>query len=101
MQLFSSDVCMTINLSKIACLIVSRGKITETTGVNIEALGLVSGFDAFDGYQYLGTLQDLLISHQIVKSKVISEYRSRLRSVCHYCNKLLRYTSVEVLYWYY
>ena len=100
-QLFSSDVCMTVNLSKSACLIVSRGKITKTTGVSIEALGLVSGFDVSDGYQYLNWYFTRLISHQIVKSKVISEYRSRLRSVCHYCNKLLRYTSVEVLCWYY
>ena len=75
-QLFSSDAC--INLSKSACLIVSRGKITETTGVNIKAFGLVSDVD---GYKYLDIVQDLLISHQIVKDNVISEYRSRLRSV--------------------
>jgi len=81
MQLFSSDVGMTINLSKSARLVVSRGKIIETTGVNIEALVLVSDVDVSKGYKYLGVLQDLLISHQTVKDNLIREYCSRLRSV--------------------
>ena len=46
-QLFSSDVYMAANLSKIVQLIVSRSKIIETTSVNTKALGLV-----FDGYKY-------------------------------------------------
>ena len=49
--------------------------------MNIEALSLVSDVDVSDGYKYLGILQDLLISHQIVKDNVISEYRSRLQYV--------------------
>ena len=49
--------------------------------MNIEALSLVSDVDVSDGYKYLGILQDLLLSHQIVKDNVISEYRSRLQSV--------------------
>ena len=51
------------------------------TGMNIEALGLVSDVDVSKGYKYLGVLQDLLISHQTVKDNLIREYRSRLRSV--------------------
>ena len=58
-QLFSSDVCMTISRIKSPRLIVSRGKITDTTGVSIEALGLVSDIDVSDSYKHLGILQDL------------------------------------------
>jgi len=79
--------------------------------VNIETLGLVSDVNVSDGYKYLGILQDLLISHQIVKDNVISEYRSRLRSVLSshlnghnkiiainsYAIQVLRYTLLVLL----
>jgi len=40
-HLFSVDIGMTINLNKSARLIVSRGKVVETSGVDINGLGLM------------------------------------------------------------
>lgn len=80
-HLFSVDIEMTINLNKSARLIATRGIVVQTSGVNINTLGLISNVDVSVGYKYLGILQDLSIPYSSIKEKLVKEYRPRLRSV--------------------
>jgi len=74
-HLFSVSILMTINLNKNARIVVSRGKVIRTFGVDIEDV------DVAVGYKYLGVLQDFSISHNTIKDKHVKEYRSRLCAV--------------------
>jgi len=60
---------------KNARLVVSRGKVVQTFGVDIEDV------DVAVGYNYLRVLQDFSISHNTIKDKHVKEYRSRLYAV--------------------
>ena len=74
-----------MNLSKVARLIVSRERITETSRINIAyfifwILFLLLRL-LLDRRKYLGVLQDLLIVHGTVKNDIIKEYHSRFCTV--------------------
>lgn len=77
--LFSNDIGMRINVDKSAKLVVSRGKIVTSADFDLNSLGVIS--DVHQGYKYLGIIQDILTVDKDVKRRIISEYRSRFRSV--------------------
>ena len=77
--LFSNDIGMRINVEKSAKLIVSRGRIVTSADFELNSLGAIK--DVHHGYKYLGIIQDMLTIDTRVKQKVITEYRSRFRSV--------------------
>ena len=79
-SLFCEDVNMTINLKKSAVLIVSRGKITHSSGVELSKLGTLECIRETP-YKYLGILQDFVVLSAEAKHRVLSEYYRHCRKV--------------------
>jgi len=76
-SIFCEDVNMTINLKKSVILVVSRSKITHSSGVELGKLGVLKETP----YKYLDILQDFVVQSTEVKHKVLSEYYCRCRKV--------------------
>ena len=69
---------MTFGLSKCGRLIVSRGKVKNTSGINLPG-GQIDDID--ESYKYLGILQPFGNNCEEFHCKAISEYRNRVRRV--------------------
>ena len=80
-SLFSSDIGMTINMTKSAMLLVKRGKVASSEVYSLSNVGSMPYVDVSEGYKYLGVFQDVLLDDDKVKQTVLSEYRSRFRRV--------------------
>jgi len=79
--IFCEDVSMRINVVKSAVLIMSRGKVVQTNGLDLPNLGTLSTIETGAGYKYLGVLQDVAIQQEKVETKVINEFYRRIRKV--------------------
>ena len=77
-RVFSADIGMTFGLAKCGRLIVSRGKVKNTSGINLPG-GRIDDID--ESYKYLGILQSFGNNDEEVRCKAISEYRNRVRRV--------------------
>jgi hypothetical protein len=77
-RVFSTDIKMTFGLEKCARLIVNRGRITATQGVDLPN-GHIK--DVSESYKYLGILQSYGNHDKEVSNRVTSEYRKRVRQV--------------------
>ena len=79
-SIFCEDVNMSINLKKSAVLVVSRGKMTHSFGIQLGKLGTLTPIGETP-YKYLGILQDFVVQSTEVKHQVLSEYYRRCRKV--------------------
>ena len=79
--IFCEDVSVRINVVKCAVLIMLRGRIVRTNGLDLPHLGTLSTIETTIGYKYLGVLQDAAIQQEKVKTKVINEFYRHIRKV--------------------
>ena len=85
---------MSINLKKSAVLVVSRGKMTHSFGIQLGKLGTLTPIGETP-YKYLGILQDFVVQSTEVKHQVLSEYYRRCRK--ELLSKYMESTSVLLL----
>ena len=76
---FSDDVCMKFGVEKCARLIIHRGNVVETEGLDIEGDRIRDVSE--DGYKYLGIPQHRVNMDNIAKARAISEYKKRIRKI--------------------
>ena len=79
-SIYCEDINMTINLKKSAVLVVSRGKMSHSSGIELGRLGKLDCIGETP-YKYLGILQDFVIQSAEVKGIVLSEYYRRCRKI--------------------
>ena len=77
-RIFSQDIGMSFGLDKCGRLIVKRGKITKTDGIDLPE-GHID--DVEEKYKYLGILQSYGNHEGEIKAKAITEYKKRIRQV--------------------
>lgn len=77
-RVFSNDIGMTFGLEKCGRLIISRGKVQQTSGVSMPQ-GRID--DIAETYKYLGIMQSFRNQDEEMRSKATTEYRNRVRRV--------------------
>ena len=77
-RIYSTDIGMSFGLEKCGRLIVKRGKVTTTAGIDLPE-GHID--DVAEKYKYLGILQSYGNHDQEVRQKAITEYKKRVRQV--------------------
>ncbi|XP_053114405.1 uncharacterized protein LOC128328439 [Hemicordylus capensis] len=80
-RIFSSDIAMDFGLDKCAALIMNRGKITKTEGIELPNGSKIKNLEEKEHYKYLRILQADNIAHTEVKRKIGSEYIRRVRKI--------------------
>ena len=76
---FSNDIKMKFGFQKCARLIINRGKVKDTQGLQIEE-GIIHDTSK-DGYKYLGIPQHRSNIEHEAKEKAKKEYKKRLRQI--------------------
>jgi formylmethanofuran dehydrogenase subunit C len=77
---FSNDIGMNFGLEKCGGLIIERGNIRYTSGIDVRD-GLIRDIDVQQGYKYLGILQAQLTMHPEAKENATSIYKHRMKKV--------------------
>ena len=80
MRIFSDDVGMVFGLDKCAVLVLKRGKMVRTEGIELPDGKRMREVN-LDGYKYLGVLQLDSIMNREMKEKVKSEYIRRVKKL--------------------
>ena len=78
--LFSEDIGMEFGLKKCGVVSLKRGKLTKFEGIELPNQEVMKEVDG-NGYTYLGVLELDEIKEKEMKSKVVTEYKRRLRAV--------------------
>ena len=71
---------MKLGLNKCATLAITKGKVTETEGMNLHYNNII-GLNLDETYKYLGILQTDEFKHTQVKKKTLSKYNKRVRKI--------------------
>ena len=79
-RIFSDDVGMVFGLGKCAVLVLKRGKMVRTEGIELPDGNRMREVN-LDGYKYLGVLQLDSIMNREMKEKVKSEYIRRVKKL--------------------
>ena len=79
-RIFSDDIGMKFGLEKCARLVVERGKVKQTDGLQLN-IGNIQDVEVSQGYKYLGILQGQENLQQEVKSKATHLYFKRVKQV--------------------
>ena len=79
-RIFSDDIAMEFGLDKCATLAITKGKVTQTEGLNLPNNN-IKGLNLDETYKYLGILQADDIKHKQVKKKTSTEYNKRVRKI--------------------
>ena len=78
---FSNDIGMQFGLDKCAVLIIKRGKIVKSEGIELPNDEKIRSLKEDDSYKYLGILQSNEIQRKDMKEKVGKEYKRRVRKM--------------------
>jgi hypothetical protein len=79
-RIFSDDIGVKFGLEKCARLVVERGKVKQTDGLQLN-IGSIQDVEVSQGYKYLGILQGQGNLQQEVKSKATHLYFKRVKQV--------------------
>ena len=71
---------MEFGLDKCATLAITKGKVTETEGMNLPNNN-IKGLNLDETCKYLGILQADDIKHTLVKKKTLNEYNESVRKI--------------------
>ena len=80
-RIFSNDIGMEFGISKCAVLVMKRGKLSRSEGLELPTGEIIRNADSDNGYKYLGILEADQIKHLQMKDKVSKEYLRRLRKI--------------------
>uniref|UniRef100_A0A803T202 Reverse transcriptase domain-containing protein n=1 Tax=Anolis carolinensis TaxID=28377 RepID=A0A803T202_ANOCA len=79
-RIFSTDINMEFGLDKCSTVVLKKGKIIESEGINMPN-GQTIKCHQPEAYKYLGILQLDNIKHEHVKTVVSKEYTQRVRKI--------------------
>ena len=80
-RVFSCDIGMEFGIDKCAVLILKRGKIVKSHGIQLPDEQIMKSLKEEDSYKYLGILEADDIKHEQMKEKVKKEYLRRVRKI--------------------
>ena len=80
-RVFSNDIGMQFGLDKCAVLMMKRGKIIKSEGIELPNDEKIRSLKEDDSYRYLGILQSNEIQRKDMKEKVGKEYKRRVRKI--------------------
>ncbi|XP_042889217.1 uncharacterized protein LOC122264411 [Penaeus japonicus] len=78
---FSNDICMDFGLDKCAKASFVRGKLRESTPIQLDIDTVIKELNPEDSYKYLGVCEGDGIDHAKMKEKVRKEYYRRVKLV--------------------
>ena len=80
MRIFSEDIKMEFRLPKCGVLIMKRGKVVKSEGINMPDGKLMKNIEA-GGYKYLGILEADGVKHKEIKGQIKKEYIRIVRNI--------------------
>ena len=78
---FSEDIGMEFGIEKYAMLVMDKGKIVKSVGIELPNGKVIKSSQEGESYKYLGILEADKFSEEKMKLKVSKEYIRRLRKV--------------------
>ena len=80
-RVFSEDIGMEFGIEKCAMLVIERGKIVKSVGIELPDHRIIRSLQEGESYKYLGILEADKFLEEEMKLKVSKEYFRRLRKV--------------------
>ena len=79
---FSEDIGMEIGIEKCATLVMEKGKIVKSVGIELPDGKVIKSLQEGESYRYLGILEaDKFLEEKMKSNNVLKEYIRRLRKV--------------------
>ena len=79
-RLLSDDISMRFGLQKCASIVLKRGKRVEDEGIQLVDDKVIEDV-GIENYKYLGVLEADTIKMELMKEKIMKEYRRRVKKV--------------------
>ena len=80
-RIFSEDIGMEFGIEKYATLVMEKGKIVKSVGIELPDGKVIKSLQEGESYKYLGILEADKFLEEKVKFIVSNEYIRRLRKV--------------------
>ena len=80
-RIFSHDIGMHFGIEKCAVLVLKRGKLVESDGIQLPDDNEIKAPKECEGYKYLGVFEADEMLHSQMKEKVSKEYLKRVRKL--------------------
>ena len=80
-RIFSKDIGMEFSIEKCAMLVIEKGKIVKSVGIELPDGKVIKSLQEGESYKYLGTLEADRFLGEEMKLKVSKEYFRRLKKV--------------------
>ena len=80
-RIFSKDIGMEFGIEKCAVLVIEKGKIVKSVGIELPKGKVIKSLQEGESYKYLGILEDDRFLGEEMKLKVSKEYFRRLKNV--------------------
>ena len=80
-RVFSEDIGMQFGIEKCAMLVMVKGKIVKSVGIELPDGIVIKSLQEGEGYKYLGILEADKFLEEKTKLNVLKEYIRRLRKV--------------------
>ena len=80
-RIFSHDIGMQFGIEKCAVLVLKRGKVVESSGIQLPDDNEIKALKECEGYKYLGVIEVDEMLHSQIKEKVSKEYLKRVRKL--------------------
>ena len=80
-RVFSEDIGMEFGIEKCAMLVMEKGKIVKSVGIELPDGKVIKSLEECKSYKYLGILQADKLLEEKMKLNVSKEYITRLRKV--------------------
>ena len=80
-RIFSKDIGMEFGISKCAVLIMKRGVLSRSEGIQLPNDELIKNIEEGEGYKYLGILESDGFKNTEMKEKIRKEYLRRIKKI--------------------
>ena len=80
-DIFSVDIGMSFGIGKCAHIGIRRGNVSESDGVKLPSGDVIRSLSYGETYKYLDVMESCSINHGLVREKVASEYKRRLKLI--------------------
>ena len=80
-RVFSEDIGMEFGIEKCTMLIMEKGKIVKSVGIELPDDKVINSLQEGESYKYLGILEADKVLEKKIKLNVSKEYIRRLRKV--------------------
>ena len=80
-RVFSEDIGMEFGIEKCAMLVMEKGKIVKSVGIELPGDKVIKSLQEGESYKYLGILEADKFLEEKMKLNVLKEYIRRLRKV--------------------